>query len=675
MTSNPESAAADPAQTQELRQRVAESFDLVVNGVTDYAIFLLSSTGIICTWNEGARRMKGYEPHEIIGRHFSTFYPQEANDRGWPARELELATAMGRFEDEGWRLRKDGTRFWANVVITALFDQDRNLSGFLKITRDLTERKRQEDALRESEERFRLLVEGVKDYAIFMLDPQGRVSSWNEGAHRIKGYKADEIIGQHFSKFYPQEAINRRWPEHELEVAKAQGRFEDEGWRLRKDGTSFWANVVITALYDRGGVLRGFAKVTRDLTERRHTEALIEAGKQMNEFLAVVSHELRTPLNAMLGWIRMLRSGQLESALVERGLATIERNTLTQAQLVEDLLDISRIVSGKLRLNIAEVDIENVIQAAVDSVRLSAEAKGIRLQVILESGSGPVSGDAARLQQVLWNLLSNAIKFTPRGGRVRLELARVDSSVRITVSDTGSGISPEFLPHVFERFRQAETGISRSYGGLGLGLAIVKHLVEAHGGTVGVESAGEGRGATFTIELPIAAVRREAASIHPRSGFGPALAGFDCPPALRGARVLVVDDEVDTREMLELVLRQCHAEVRTAGSADEALALLDGWDADVLVSDIGMPGESGYELIRKVRQRSADRGGTIPAVALTAYARLQDRMQALAAGFQMHVAKPVEPAELVVVVKSLLEFKGKVLTVADAPPPRGPAGG
>ena len=636
-----------------------ERFDLMVQGVTDYAIFLLSPEGYVNSWNEGAERIKGYSADDIIGQHFSRFYPPEAIASSWPEHELEVAKVKGRFEDEGWRLRKDGTRFWANVIITAIYDRDRNVKGFVKITRDLTERKQHEDALRQSEERFRLLVEGVKDYAIFLLSPEGYISSWNEGAQRIKGYRSDEIIGQHFSKFYPPESLAKNWPEHELEVAKAQGRFEDEGWRLRKDGTRFWANVIITALYDCTGVLRGFAKVTRDLTERRRAESLIEAGKQMNEFLAVVSHELRTPLNAMLGWVRLLRSGRLDPETFERGLATIERNTLTQAQLVEDLLDVSRIVSGKLVLSVESVDLEGVIQGAVDSVRLAAESKGVRLQIITESGVGMVLGDPSRLQQVLWNLLSNAIKFTPKGGRVRLQLERVDSSVRITVDDTGIGIPPEFLPHAFERFRQADAGVNRTHGGLGLGLAIVKHLVEAHGGTVAAESRGQGMGATFVVQLPIAPIRRE--NTHLRNTFGPQLGRFECPSALAGVHVLVVDDEVDAREMIETVLRECKVVVRSVGSAAEALALLDEWRADVLVSDIGMPGENGYELIQKLRQRPAERGGAIPAVALTAYARLQDRMQALAAGFQMHVAKPVEPAELVVVVNSLLEFQGRVV--------------
>jgi PAS domain S-box-containing protein len=657
------STNAHAQRTAEESSRVSiERFDLVVDSVADYAIFLLDPGGHVTTWNSGAERLKGYTADEIIGHHFSIFYPPDAVARKWPEQELEFATAQGRFEDEGWRVRKDGSRFWANVVITTIRGRNGKLNGFLKITRDLTERKMAEEELRQSEERFRLLIEGVKDYAIFMLDPEGYVTSWNEGAKRIKGYTADEIIGQHFSVFYPPEALARRWPEHELEMAKQEGRFEDEGWRVRKDGTRFWANVVITPLYGAGHTLRGFGKVTRDLTERRRVESLEEANQRMNEFLAMVSHELRTPLNAMLGWIRLLRSGRLEPETVERGLATIERNTIAQAQLIEDLLDVSRIVSGKLRLTVEPVDLEPPIRAAVDAVRLAAEAKNVRLQTVLDSTAGLVSGDATRLQQVFWNLLANAIKFTPKGGHVRLELARVDSSVEICVRDTGQGIAPEFLPHVFDRFRQADASSSREAGGLGLGLAIVKHLVEAHGGTVRAESEGLGKGAAFYVRLPITPVRKESlrAAEAAAAGADRRLGMFDCPASLAGVRVLAVDDEADTREMLALVLGECDAEVRTAASAAEALAVLDEWDAEVLVSDIGMPSEDGYDLIRKVRARPASRGGGVPAVALTAYARFEDRMRALQAGFQMHVPKPVEPAELVTVVDSLLQFRAKV---------------
>jgi PAS domain S-box-containing protein len=379
-----------------------------------------------------------------------------------------------------------------------------------------------------------------------------------------------------------------------------------------------------------------------------------EANRAKDEFLAVVSHELRTPLNSMLGWTRLLRSGRLDETAFARGLETVERNTLSQAQLIEDLLDVSRIITGKLRLSVEPVDLESIIQTAVDSVRPAAEAKEIRVQTIVDSNAGLVSGDRERLQQVIWNLLTNAIKFTPKRGRVRLQLARVDSHVEITVSDTGQGIDSGFLPNVFDRFRQADSGITRKQGGLGLGLAIVRHLVEMHGGTVQAESEGVGKGSTFVVHLPMIPLKRESA----RGGRKPSaeIRGLEHLSSLSSIRVLVVDDEPDTREMLAMVLGECEAEVRTAESAAQTLAILDEWVPDVLISDIGMPGADGYELIKKIRDLPPDEGGRIPAVALTAYARFEDRMRALGAGFQMHVAKPVEPAELVMVIHSLLEF-------------------
>jgi PAS domain S-box-containing protein len=648
------------------RRESEERFDLVVKDVTDYAIFLLDPQGHVVSWNEGAHRIKGYSADEIIGQHFSRFYTADALAADLPSYELEIAERDGRFEDEGWRVRKDGSTFWANVVITSVNRPGGGLSGFLKITRDLTERKMHEEELRQSEERFRLIVEGVLDYAIFMLDPQGRIASWNEGAHRIKGYSAEEIIGQHFSRFYPADALAENMPERILEAARRDGRSENEGWRVRKDGSTFWANIVVTALYDEGGELRGFAKVTRDMSERKRVESLEEANKRMNDFLAMVSHELRTPLNAMLGWIRLLRGQRIDPSTVERGLATIERNTLAQVQLVEDLLDVSRIVSGKLRLTVSAVDLEPIIRVAVDSVRLAADSKGVRLQLVIDTTVGLVRGDRDRLQQVLWNLFSNAIKFTPKGGRARISLARADSHAEITVSDTGQGIDPDFLPHVFEYFRQADASTVRKHGGLGLGLAIVKHLVEAHGGTVRAESEGLDKGATFVVRLPLMSVRREESDGPTDAATRQTATGFDASRSLKGARVLVVDDEPDAREMIAIVLGECDAVVRTAASVSEALALLDEAQFDVLVSDIGMSEEDGYELIRRVRARPAARGGTVPAVALTAYARLEDRIHALQAGFQIHVAKPVEPAELVTVVHSLLEFAGKVMPPSES---------
>jgi PAS domain S-box-containing protein len=651
-----------------------ELLRLLVETNQDYAVFLLDPGGTVLTCNAGAQRIKGFQPDELIGQHFSMFYPAEQIRRGWPERELVLAREQGRFEDEGWRVRKDGSLFWANVIITPIW-QAGELRGYSKVTRDLTDRRRHEESLRQSEERFRLLVEGVADYAIFMLDPNGYVMTWNVGAQRIKGFSADEIIGQHFSRFYPSDVVLGGWPEHELQVAAEEGRFVDEGWRVRKDGSQFWAHVTITAVRDEQGHLRGFAKVTRDLTERRRAEALetdgarrdelleaersarIEAQRTArikDEFLATLSHELRTPLNAILGWAQILRRHTpLNADDLQRGTEAIERNARAQVQLIDELLDLSRIMSGRIRLDVQRLALGSVVEGAIESMEPAAQAKGIRLEKILDPAPGLVSGDPARLQQVVWNLLSNAIKFTPKGGRVQVVLERVNSHLELSVSDTGIGIPSDYLPHVFDRFSQKDSSTTRSYGGLGLGLAIAKQLAELHGGTLRAKSAGEGRGATFILTLPLTIVRpedEEPDRFHPTH---PSAIEDQAPlPGLGGVRVLVVDDEVDACELIQRVLQERGASVTTAASGEAALRILESSEPDVLVSDIGMPGMDGYQLMRRIRAEER-RGRHIAAVALTAFARAEDRKKAILAGYQSHIAKPFDIAELVIVVAGL----------------------
>ncbi len=376
-----------------------------------------------------------------------------------------------------------------------------------------------------------------------------------------------------------------------------------------------------------------------------------------DDFLATVSHELRTPLTPILGFARMLRSGQLDAATVERGLASIERNAELQSHLIEDILDFARIIAGKLRIDVQPVDTAVVVESAVDVIRPAASARDVRLQVVLDPLAGPVAGDASRLQQVVWNLLTNAVKFTPKGGRVQVRLERVNSHIEIIISDSGEGISADFLPFVFDRFRQADNSISRRHGGLGLGLAIVRQLVEMHGGTVSVHSGGLQQGATFTVKLPRMIVHGSNLPTEDSSRKHPTAkqkaVPFNCPPELAGLHVLVVDDEADARDLLAVVLESCGSKVIFAGSATEALDALKRLKPDLLISDIEMPGEDGYSLISNVRALKPEEGGQTPAIALTAHARLEDRMRSLSAGFQMHVAKPVEPAELVVVIASL----------------------
>ncbi|HEX4964321.1 MAG TPA: response regulator [Thermoanaerobaculia bacterium] len=382
-------------------------------------------------------------------------------------------------------------------------------------------------------------------------------------------------------------------------------------------------------------------------TARQHAE---EANRIKDEFLATLSHELRTPLNAILGWVQVLRTGKLDEAASSRALETIERNARAQAQLIADLLDVSRIITGKLRLDFKPVELPRIIDAALDSLRPAADAKAIELAVSLAPLGSPVLGDSDRLQQVIWNLLSNAIKFTPRGGRMEVRLREARPSAVIEVRDSGIGIRPDFLPYVFDRFRQAESTLTRSHGGLGLGLSIVRHLVELHGGTVEVESEGEGQGATFRVSLPLRAGIPEEPAMERRL---PTQRVWNLPDLLKDLHVMVLEDEADTRDLLVMALEQCGAEVAAFGSVPEALAAFDAAVPDVLVSDIGVPLEDGYSFIRKVRARQPGQGGEVPAAALTAYARAEDRQKALEAGFQTHLTKPVDPSELIAAVARL----------------------
>jgi signal transduction histidine kinase/ActR/RegA family two-component response regulator len=385
----------------------------------------------------------------------------------------------------------------------------------------------------------------------------------------------------------------------------------------------------------------------------RLVQELEAAGRAKDEFLATLSHELRTPLNAVYGWARVLRAEALNPATGARALEAVERNAAALAQLIDDLLDVSRIVTGKMRLDVRTVDPGEVVRAALDTVRLAAEAKGVRLYSVLDPRAGPIKGDPERLQQIVWNLLVNAVKFTPRGGRVHVHLQRINSHVELVVNDSGQGIAPEVLPHIFERFRQAESGSARSHTGLGIGLALVRHLVELHGGSVHAHSEGEGKGATFVVNLPLLAVEAlpiAGEHVHPAARTGRA---GGRGPDLDGVRVLVVDDDLDSLDLMAAVLGQRGAIVTSCATASAALEEFERACPDVLLSDIEMPGEDGYSLIRRIRARSPARGGKVPAAAITAYGRMEDRVRALSAGFTMHVAKPVEPSELTAVVASL----------------------
>jgi PAS domain S-box-containing protein len=619
-------------------------FRLLVESVKDYAIFILDPAGRVSTWNPGAERIKGYTASEIIGQHFSKLYPREDVESGKCEHELKAARREGRFEGEGWRVRKDGTRFWANVTITALRDPEGALIGFAKVTQDLTERREAE----EESHRFRLLVESVKDYAIFMLDPAGRVSTWNAGAERIKGYTASEIIGQHFSKFYPRADVESGKCEREIEVATGEGRFEEEGWRLRKDGTRLWANVTITALRNREGALVGFAKVTRDLTERRAAEderlrlaQAEEAERRNQEFLAIMGHEMRNPLSPMVTAVHLiqLRGGRN----CDREIAVLGRQLAHMTRLVDDILDASRFLRDQVPLVRKVMEVGDVLANAVDVASSLLEEKRHRLELHVPKGGLLVDIDPARMTQVFGNMLNNAAKYTDRGGVITITAVGTGDQVIVTIEDNGIGIPSDLLPRVFELFTQAEQGIDRRQGGLGIGLCVAKRLIVAHGGDVVAESRGLGCGSRFTVRLPRIPGAAEMEEL-PTPARRPAGA--------TSHRVLVVDDNSDGAEMLSVCLRELGHDVRIALDGHEALEVARAFSPALVFLDLGLPGLSGYEVIEQMRQIAGCE--RVPVVAVTGYARESDRARTLEAGFSAHMAKPIDITRLGSIVEEMI---------------------
>ena len=498
------------------------------------------------------------------------------------------------------------------------------------------------------------------DDAIVSKDLDGIVTSWNAAAESMFGFTAEEMIGQSIRRLIPAE----RQPEEDEvlgRIRRGERVHHYETIRRRKDGTLFPVSLSVSPIRDERGTVVGASKIARDISDRRRAEEervrllhiARDASRLKDEFLATLSHELRTPLNAIVGYVRMMQAGLLTGDKQTQAMDAVGRNVTSLTQIVEDVLDVSRIISGKLRLDVQSVALPDAIRDAIDTVRPAADAKGVRLETIVDPRAAPVSGDPERIRQILWNLLSNAVKFTGRGGRVEVRLERVNSSIALTVSDTGAGIAPEFLPHVFERFRQADAGISRERGGLGLGLAITRHLVELHGGRVSVSSEGVGKGSTFVIELPVRAAHGEwpdAERTHPAS---PDPKNRIDVPRLAGVRILAVDDDRDALALIREILEATGATVLTADSAQEALSVLGRTTPHILVADLGMPRMNGFDLIDRMRRSDRAEIRTIPAIAVTAFARSEDRAKSLRTGFQMHLAKPVDPAELMAAIASL----------------------
>ncbi|HEX5126214.1 MAG TPA: PAS domain S-box protein [Rhodocyclaceae bacterium] len=617
-----------------------EIFRHLVESVHDYAIFMLDTEGVIASWNPGAQRIKGYAANEIIGRHFSIFYKPEALKADWPAKELQHARELGRFEDEGWRIRKDGSQFWANVVITAIRDDNGELLGFSKITRDLTERQRHQWKLEESEESLRLLVEGVKDYAIFMLDAKGVVQGWNAGAQRVLGFRQEEVVGREASIFYMEDDVYDGKPQTELDIARSIGFSEAVGWRKKADGTTLWADVTLTALYDRNNKLRGFAQIVHDLTERRRVQQLETEGQRISEFIAMLSHELRNPLAPIGNTVSILKT-MSDTPELARHAELIGRQVMHLSRLVDDLLDVSRITSGKIQLRKEPVDLNGVLRAAIDSMRFTLESYGHTFELHLPHQPTVINGDATRLTQVIVNLLSNAAKYTHNGGHIQIELTSSSSMATLRVADNGIGMSETLMANVFELFVQGNRGLDRSEGGLGIGLTLVKSIVTMHGGTVSVLSEGVERGSAFTVTFPMA-VQKEIA---------PSEATPAQTPARGGRKILVVDDNRDAADSIATLLQLSGHEVTVAYDGSEALRVATSNPIDIVLLDLGLPTMTGYEVARRMREIPTLRNARL--IAMTGYGQDSDKRAAVDAGFEMHLVKPVEFGNLMRIIDAL----------------------
>lgn len=630
--------------------------------------------GRIIDANDAFLQLIGYTRQELVAGQlqWETMIPPEYRqlDRNVVS-ELHPLNVSKPFEKEF--IRKDGVR--VPVLLGSTFLERSRQEG-VSFVLDLTERKRTENALKASEERYRLLAEALPQL-VWTSDAVGRVSYCNAFWYEYTGLTPEQTMHLGWRAAVHPEDLLRLW--EQWQQATSTGASFSLECRVRAaDGQYRWFLAAIGAARDWQGQVTHWVGTAQDISDRKRSEQERErlltneqaaraeaeaANRVKDEFLAVLSHELRTPLNPILGWTKLLRTRQFSAEKTEQALEVIERNATLQTQLIEDLLDISRILRGKLKLEVSPVYLVPIIHAAIETVRLAAEAKSLHIHCLLASDLPPVLGDAGRLQQVIWNLLANAVKFTPSGGQITVRLESVmgqglsntdhkrhpalpDTELaQITITDTGKGISPSFLPHVFDYFRQADGSTTRSFGGLGLGLAIARHLVELHGGQIMAASQGDDQGSTFTVYLPLIAPQIQSPPFVPPPHIG---------VNLRGLRVLVVDDEPDSRELITAILAQSGAEVKTVGSAQEALQHLELALPALLISDIGMPEINGYELMQQIRSRWVAMGEMFPAIALTAYAGEVDQQQALAAGFQRHIAKPVAPDELLRVIAILL---------------------
>jgi len=685
-----------------------ERFAMFVDAIKDYAIFLLDASGRVTSWNAGAERIKGYTAEEAIGQHFSIFYPEELLARNHPQKELEIATAEGRYEEEGCRLRKDGTEFWAAVTITALKNNDGEVTGYAKITRDITEKKIIERQLRESEERMRLLVDAVKDYAIFIVDLEGRIMSWNAGASRLNGYTFDEVIGKPLSIFYTEEALGAGYPHVELAATREKGQYQEEGIRKRKDGSTYWAHVTLTSLTDAKGKLRGFAKVTRDITERKKAEETLknahsllekrveqrtsellgaveslqkeiqerkkieeellrakEAAQTANTaksaFLANMSHEIRTPLGAVLGFSELLQQPDLSEQERSLYLDTLNRNSNLLLTIINDILDLSKVESGKFQVDRTSVDLQDFLSEVATVLNLKADEKALKFVVEVE-GVIPVTmvTDPVRLKQIVFNIVGNAIKFTAKGSITvtvkTVTQLRGTQQLVIDVTDTGPGIAPENVQNLFEPFVQVDSSLTREHGGTGLGLALSRRLAQALGGDVILRESVAGKGSTFTIAVDAGQPPKRSVLFQKSQAqvFGSDKdQSISSQQDLKRARILLVEDLPDNRMLISSILKKLGALVDCAENGREGLEKAMQGNYDIILMDLQMPVMDGYEATLELRKRGYGK----PIVAVTAHAMQDDRKKVMQSGFTAYLTKPIDQETL---WNGLSSLKGKM---------------
>jgi PAS domain S-box-containing protein len=614
-------------------------FRTLVESVLDYAIFMLDPDGDVATWNAGAQQIHGFDAQEMIGSHFSRLLVPDGTERTRAMRELEIAERDGRFQEEGWRMRKDGSRFWANAVITSIRDQRGTLLGFSKVTRDLTERRRHEVALRESEERFRLLVESVVDYAIVTLDEDGMITSWNSGAERINRYTGPEIIGRHFSRLFPPEDIRANKPWRQLAMARERGRVNDESWRIRSDGTQYWANNVIAALPETETRRRAYYMVTQDLSQRRHAEALADTAQRMHEFIAMLAHELRNPLAPIRNAVALMARRNVEDPLVEAMRQTIDRQSQNLTRIVDELLDVNRVARGQFTIEKQAIDLRDVLARAVETSRPLIDSRAHRLHVSIADQPIECFGDPMRLAQVVVNILNNAAKYTPDGGDIWLSAQRQGARVELRVRDNGRGIERDQIDRVFDLFMQVDPNAGSALGGLGVGLALVRRIVELHGGTAQATSEGLGKGSEFIVRLPLAA----------RGAVDASAAVVPAETLQEHLKVLVVDDNVDAANSLSLLLQSLGHAVRAAYDGPSGIAMAQEFAPDVVMLDIGMPVMNGYDVARALRAASPN----YVLVAVTGWGHEAAKRQAREAGFDYHLVKPAGEPELIDVLSRI----------------------